>query len=159
MAKGSEKEMWKPESIVDMPIDELAIPPYGVRHHSEMQLSLLMESIRNYGFVTPVVVDSTGVVIAGSGRVQAAMRLGRKTVPVILHSELSEQQAREYAIVDNQISDMSSWDEDALDGALLKLQGMGLTLVGDIQIAAFEPSEAAMMVAEREMAKKSVSTG
>lgn len=74
----------------------------------------LMRSIRDYGFRQPIVVDGDMVVIAGHARLKAALRLKLETVPVIIASGLTEEQARAYRLADNKTGDLTAWDDRAL---------------------------------------------
>ena len=72
------------------------------------------ESIKQYGFQQPIVVDKNGVIIVGHTRYLAAKSLGMTTVPVIWASNLSEQQVKGYRLADNKTSDYSVWDNKKL---------------------------------------------
>ena len=79
-----------------------------------------MESIRKYGFVKPIMVDSNCVVICGHTRLMAALRLGLEEVPVIV-SDMSEDKAKQFRILDNKLAEKSEYDEDEL---INELKGM-----------------------------------
>lgn len=72
------------------------------------------ESIKQYGFQQPIVVDKNGVIIVGHTRYLAAKSLGMTTVPVIWASNLSDQQVKGYRLADNKTSDYSVWDNKKL---------------------------------------------
>lgn len=71
-------------------------------------------SIREYGFKQPIVIDEDNVVIAGHTRLKAAKVLGLDEVPVIVASDLTEEQVKAYRIADNKVSDFSIWDNKKL---------------------------------------------
>jgi TRAP-type mannitol/chloroaromatic compound transport system permease large subunit len=72
------------------------------------------ESIRQYGFKVPIIVDRNGVIVAGHTRMRAAKALGMETVPVIVADDLSDEQIRAFRIADNKVSDFSIWDNRLL---------------------------------------------
>lgn len=116
--------------------------------HSSTQVDRIARSIKEYGFNQPIVCDKEGVIIVGHARLEAAKKLGLKTVPV-LTATLTEQQAREYRILDNKLSDQAEYDFEALNIELEELQiegfdleGWGLELLqGEVDIEEIESSE------------------
>ncbi|UYV35770.1 site-specific DNA-methyltransferase [Rhodobacteraceae bacterium D3-12] len=90
--------------------------PYAnnARTHSEAQVALIAGSIREFGFNNPVLVDGENGIIAGHGRVLAALKLGMTNVPVIELSHLSEAQKRAYILADNRLAEQAGWDRDLL---------------------------------------------
>ena len=79
----------------------------------EKAVKAVAESIEKFGFQQPIVCDNSGVVVVGHTRLLAAKYLGLKTVPVV-HADLSEGKARAYRIVDNQVGEISKWDDELL---------------------------------------------
>lgn len=73
-----------------------------------------MESIRQYGFKVPMIVDKDMVIIAGHTRLKAAKKLGLDKVPCVIADDLTEEQARAFRIADNKVSDFSIWDNRLL---------------------------------------------
>jgi len=84
------------------------------RTHSEAQIKQLMRSIEHFGFTNPVLVDASGNLIAGHGRVAAAKRLKLKDVPTICLADMSEDDIRAYVIADNRLAENAGWDNDLL---------------------------------------------
>ena len=80
--------------------------PYAgnARKHSTRQLNQLVASLREFGFVNPVLVDANNMIIAGHGRVAAAKKLGLTQVPTFCVDHLSEAQKKAYSIADNRLS-------------------------------------------------------
>lgn len=115
-------------------VEEWAIQrvmPYAAnaKRHPELQLGQIMASIRQFGFTNPILVDGKGVVIAGHGRIQAAINLGLKKVPVIKLAHLSEDQAKALRIADNSIAQAgTSWDPDMLEAELASLRAVKFDL-------------------------------
>lgn len=111
-----------------------SLVPYArnARLHSEAQIDQLCQAIRRFGFVTPVACDDTGGIWAGHARVMAADRLGLARVPTIDISYLSPAERRAYALADNQMALLASWDEEILTGELADLQigGFDMDVIG-----------------------------
>lgn len=98
------------------------------RTHSSDQIEQLAASMREWGWTTPILVDETGGIIAGHGRVLAAQRLGMQEVPVIVAKGWTEAQRRAYVIADNKLALNAGWDEDILASELGELRGLGFNL-------------------------------
>jgi hypothetical protein len=91
------------------------IPYVGnARTHSATQIRQIAKSIQEFGFVNPVLVDHQNVIIAGHGRVMAAMELGMAEVPTIAVTGLSERQIRALILADNKIAFNAGWDMKVL---------------------------------------------
>ena len=102
------------------------IVPYAAnaKKHDTRQVSNVAESIRQYGFVQPVVVDAGGVIVIGHCRVLAAQKLGMEEVPCVCVSDLTPEQVNALRIVDNK-SNESPWDLGLLAGELPALDLSG----------------------------------
>ena len=138
-----------PEFIDQTPIDELVPYDNNPRTHSAVQIERLVNSLKEFGFTNPILVDDDCNVIAGHGRLEAAKIVGLKTVPTITLSHLSEDQRRAYVIADNQLALNSGWDDDLLQSELQALgdAGFDLSLLGwgdDIPSFAEEPDYSAL---------------
>jgi len=84
------------------------------RLHSEKQIDQIAASIREFGFINPIIIDSENGLIAGHGRVSAAKKLGLGKVPCIRADHLTEAQKRAYVIADNRLAELASWDNEML---------------------------------------------
>lgn len=111
-----------------------ALIPYArnSRTHSAQQVDKIAASIREFGFLNPIIVDGNNGIVAGHGRVLAAQKLGLTQLPVIEASHLTEAQKRAYVIADNRLALDAGWDNDMLKVELsdLKAGGFDLTLTG-----------------------------
>lgn len=89
--------------------------PYdrNAKKHDDRQITNVMESIRQFGFAQPIVVDKNNIVIIGHCRLIAAKRLGLRTVPVLRMEELTEEQAQKLRLLDNKLNE-SAWDMELL---------------------------------------------
>jgi len=112
--------------------------PYvnNARTHSAEQVSQISASIKEFGFNNPILSDGNKGIIAGHGRLQAAVKLKLDTVPVIELSHLSDIQKKAYILADNKLAMNAGWDEDLLK---LELDGL-LELDFDIELTGFDDS-------------------
>lgn len=112
------------------------------RTHSDAQVGKIASSIREFGFLNPVIIDGQNGIIAGHGRVMAAQKLGLETVPVIEASHLTEAQRRAYVIADNRLALDAGWDEEMLRVEFAELADIGL----DLDLTGFESDEIARLL-------------
>ncbi|MBI1308635.1 MAG: DNA methylase N-4 [Proteobacteria bacterium] len=120
-------------SVVNVNPAELKHYQRNARTHSKKQISRIAESIRQFGFNNPVLVDADNTIIAGHGRVLAAQQLGWATVPVIQLAHLNEAQRRAYIIADNKLAELAGWDNSLLQVEfqyLETLDGFDMTVTG-----------------------------
>lgn len=97
------------------PIASLAMHARNARTHDERNLKAIADSLAKFGQQKPIVVASDGVVMAGNGTLQAAMRLGWSEIAVVTLAVPSDHpDARGYAVADNRSADLSTFDRDAL---------------------------------------------
>ena len=113
------------------------------RTHSDAQVGQIAASIKEFGFLNPIIVDGESGIIAGHGRVLAAQKLGLAELPVIEAGHLSDTQRRAYIIADNKLAMNAGWDDEILrveldalgvDGFDLELTGFSLDEIADLQI-------------------------
>jgi ParB family chromosome partitioning protein len=91
------------------------LKPYGrnAKKHPEYQLQKIEDSIREFGFNQPLVVDKNNVIIVGHGRYEAAASLGIENVPCVVIDKLTSAQMKAYRLIDNRIA-QTGWDYDLL---------------------------------------------
>ena len=104
-------------------VGEIITYKQNARVHSDNQVSQLVNSIREFGFTNPVLIDEHGELIAGHGRLAAAAILQMDSVPAIRLTGLSEKQIKALRIVDNQLALNASWDLDLLAAEIVELEG------------------------------------
>ena len=104
--------------------------PYArnARTHSEEQIAQVAASIREFGFVNPILIDEESTVIAGHCRLAAARKLGLAEVPTIRLTGLTAPQRKALALADNKLAMNAGWDEELLRLELEELQGLGFDL-------------------------------
>ena len=115
--------------------------PYirNARTHSESQIAQIAASIKEFGFLSPILIAEGNTILAGHGRLAAARKLGLTKVPCVKESHLTETQRRAYIIADNKLSLNAGWDEDILAIELSELQGADF----DLDLLGFDESELA----------------
>jgi len=91
-------------------------------------IDALRASIREFGFLIPIVIDSNNVLVAGHTRVEAARAEGYTHVPGMLADHLTEDQIRAFRIIDNRVAEFSTWDVDLLSQEVAHLQSVGVSL-------------------------------
>jgi ParB-like chromosome segregation protein Spo0J len=102
------------------------------RTHSEEQVTQIAASIKEFGFLNPVIIDAEKGIIAGHGRVMAAKKLGMTELPAVEASHLTDAQRRAYIIADNKLALNAGWDDEMLrvEFAELTEAGFDLDLTG-----------------------------
>jgi len=106
------------------------LTPYAAnsRTHSDEQIKQICQSIKEFGFTNPVLVDEEGGIIAGHGRVMAAKKLGMEDVPCVTLAGLSESQKRAYVIADNQLALNAGWDLETLKLEIEELRSVDFNI-------------------------------
>jgi ParB-like chromosome segregation protein Spo0J len=99
--------------IIQRKVSELVPYAKNTKKHDKKQIANVAESIKQYGFVQPVVIDKDGVIVIGHCRVLGAKKLGLKEVPCVCVDDLTPEQVNALRIVDNK-SNESEWDMDYL---------------------------------------------
>lgn len=113
--------------------------PYinNARTHSSEQVSQIAASIKEFGFTNPVLIDSNNGIIAGHGRVQAAIKLNMVEVPTICLDALTKAQVKAYILADNRLAENAGWDLDLISIELQELKDLDF----DIDLIGFDPDE------------------
>jgi ParB-like chromosome segregation protein Spo0J len=114
------------------------------RTHSDAQVAKIAASIKEFGFLSPIIADGDNGIIAGHGRIMAAQKLGLATLPVIEAGHLTEAQKRAYIIADNRLALDAGWDNDLLKIELQDLEADGF----DLSLLGFEVDEMAALFDE-----------
>lgn len=103
--------------------DPLDLIPYENNPRiNDYAVKKVLESIKEYGFTNPILVDAGLVIIAGHTRREAAILAGLEKVPYIIKDDLTPEQVKAYRIADNKLAELSTWDEAALKAELFELQ-------------------------------------
>lgn len=137
-------------AVKDLPtirIDELIPYENNAKIHGPEQIEQLRRSLREFGFVSPVLIDEDKNLIAGHGRVEAARAEGMTEVPYVTVSELSEAQRRAYIIADNRLAETGEWDAARLKFEMEELSSLsfdtsltGFTMDNILLLSGDEPA-------------------
>lgn len=133
----SKKETPDAKNFPRVPVADLVPYARNSRTHSPEQVARVAASIREFGFLNPVIVDSTGMIIAGHCRVMAAQKLGLESVPCVDASHLTEAQKRAYVLADNRLALDAGWDDEMLRIELQDLATGGF----DLELTGFTDAE------------------
>ncbi len=133
--------------IIQVDTKSLKQDPKNARKHSDKNLLAIVGSLKEFGQRKPIVVRG-GTVLAGNGTLTAALTLGWDKIDVVLADELTDAQAKAYALSDNRTSELGMWDMDRLGESLQELRedGFDLNQIGfdvsdlDNMFPEFEPS-------------------
>lgn len=115
--------------ITDMSVNDLT-PYENNPRRNEHAVKYVANSIKQFGFKVPIVIDKNNVVVAGHTRLMAAKELGLETVPCIRADDLTDEQVKAFRLADNKVSEMSSWDFEALDQELAALDDIDMSRFG-----------------------------
>jgi DNA modification methylase len=120
-------------------VGDLTLDPRNPRQHSQRQVNQIADSIREFGFLMPVVVDDTAQVVIGHARVLAAKKLDMPRIPVVEIKHLSKTQLKALRIADNRLAQNAHWDERLLGESFLELKELDLDF--DLSITGFSLPE------------------
>lgn len=121
------------------------------RTHSKKQIEQIATSIRRFGFTNPVLIDDADGIIAGHGRVAAALLIGMDEVPTVRLSHMTEAEIRAYVIADNRLAENAGWDRQLLAVEFQYLAELDLDF--DVTITGFELPEIDVIIGELEAEK------
>ena len=130
-------------------IDKLVPYVRNARTHSKEQILQLRASLREFGFVNPVIVDKDLNIIAGHGRILAAKEEGITEVPCVFAEHLTEAQKRAYIIADNRLAMNAGWDMEMLSVEISELQGVDF----DLSVLGFDEAELSKLMGDIEDVK------
>lgn len=122
----------KEEKIIYKNIDDL-IPYENNPRLNDQGVDALAESIKEFGFKVPIIIDSDGVIVAGHTRLKACKKLGIEEVPCIVADDLTDEQIKAFRLADNKVAELSDWDLDKLKEEIGELD-IDMTKYGFVQI-------------------------
>ena len=109
----------KPKLLIKN-VEEL-IPYENNPRNNDAAVPMVAESIKEFGFKVPIIIDKDNVIIAGHTRLKAAKMLGLKEVPCILADDLTDEQAKAFRLADNKVAELSEWNFERLE---IELEGL-----------------------------------
>jgi len=141
MEANMSKKQWPADSVIRRKISSIIPYARNSRTHSDEQIAQIAASINEWGFTTPILIDESGEVIAGHGRLLAAQRLGLEEVPTMTAAGWSDAQKKAYVIADNKLALNAGWDDEILK---IEMQELG-DLNFDLTLTGFEIEEMASL--------------
>lgn len=108
-------------NIIVKKVDDL-IPYENNPRDNDKAVDVVANSIKEFGFKVPIVVDKNNVIVTGHTRLKAAKKLGLDSVPVIVADDLTEEQIKAFRLADNKTSEFADWDFVSLEEELSKLE-------------------------------------
>lgn len=124
--------------IITKKVDEL-IPYERNPRKNDEAVECVANSIKEFGFKVPIVIDKDNVIIAGHTRLKGAKKLGLKEVPCIVADDLTEEQVKAFRLADNKVSEVAEWDMTLLGEELLDIEDLDMT---DFGFELFDEEEA-----------------
>jgi DNA modification methylase len=115
------------------------------RTHTAKQIKQIAASIKEFGFISPILIDGADGIIAGHGRAEAATLIGMSDVPTVRVDHLTPAQIRAYVIADNRLAENAGWDRELLT---LELQELSVDLNFDVTVTGFETAEIDLLINE-----------
>lgn len=129
--------MGKIADVQEVTLTKLVPYVNNAKIHSEEQVTMIASSIREFGFLSPVLIDRDFNIIAGHGRVMAAKKLNMESVPCVFVEGLTEAQRKAYILADNRLGELADWDMDLVNMELEALDDMDF----DVSLTGFEMPE------------------
>ncbi|MDE7363473.1 MAG: ParB N-terminal domain-containing protein [Ruminococcus sp.] len=133
-----------------VPTDKLIPYANNARTHSREQITKLRSSLREFGFINPIIIDKNFNVIAGHGRFSAAKEENYTEVPCVFVEHFTEAQKKAYILADNRMALDAGWDEDLLAVEMEELQNLGF----DLGLTGFDEKELADLFASDDDAQQ-----
>lgn len=124
----------------EVKIEKIKAYEKNAKKHGEEQIKLIANSIKQFGFRQPIVLDKNNEIVIGHGRYEAAKLLDMKTVPCIMADDLSEEEVKALRIADNKLNE-SPWDFSFLDEELASITDIDMTDFGFLPMQEFDDKE------------------
>ena len=115
--------------IIERKLEEL-IPYENNPRKNDDAVKAVAESIKEFGFRSPIILDENDTIIAGHTRLKAAKKLGLETVPTIKITDLTPEQVKAYRLADNKAAEQSRWDYELLEQELRGIEDIDMTAFG-----------------------------
>ena len=124
-------------------IDTLIPYARNARTHSDAQIAQIAASIKEFGFLSPIIIAEDNTILCGHGRFYGAKKLGLQKVPCVMENHLTEAQKKAYILADNRMALDAGWDDELLAVEMEELQNLGF----DLGLTGFDEKELADLFA------------
>lgn len=114
-------------NIIDKSLTDI-IPYENNPRNNDEAVEPVANSIKEFGFKVPIVIDKNNIIVAGHTRYRAAKKLGLETVPCIVADDLNEEQIKAFRLADNKVSEIATWDYNALNFELENILELDMTM-------------------------------
>ena len=125
--------------IINKKIEELKPYKNNPRNNDEA-VDYVLNSIKEFGFKVPIIIDKNNEIIAGHTRLKAIIKLGLKEVPCIIADDLTEEQVKAFRLADNKVSEIAEWDFDLLEQELEEIQDIDMNMF-DFDLSSLDNEE------------------
>ena len=115
--------------VVDMSIEDI-IPYDNNPRRNEKAVDAVANSIKEFGFKNPIILDKNKVIISGHTRRLAALKLKLETVPCYIATDLTEEQITAFRLADNRVASFATWDEEKLNKEIAEIKNIDLIYFG-----------------------------
>ncbi|MAF68665.1 MAG: DNA methylase N-4 [Micavibrio sp.] len=132
--------------IENIKLDKLSPYDNNPRTHSTKQIEQIVNSIKQFGFTIPILIDEKDMILAGHGRLLAARQMDLESVPCLRATSMSEAQKRAYIIADNKLTENGGWDNELLIEEFQYLESLDLDF--DLSITGFETAEIDILLSD-----------
>ena len=127
--------------IIEKSIESIIPYDKNPRFNDEA-VKYVAESIQQFGFKVPIIIDKDNVIIAGHTRLKAAKELGYETVPCVLADDLTPEQVKAFRLADNKVAEYSEWDMDLLQSELMEIESIDMESLGFEEMEDLDTAEA-----------------
>lgn len=119
--------------IVMSKINDL-IPYENNPRNNDEAVQYVAESIKNFGFKIPIIIDKEKTIVAGHTRLKAAVQLGMEQVPCIIADDLTEEQVKAFRLADNKVGEIAEWDYEMLQKELAEIENIEMQDLGFAEV-------------------------
>jgi ParB-like chromosome segregation protein Spo0J len=117
------------EKIIEKKIEEV-VPYENNPRNNDKAVKFVANSIKQFGFKVPIIIDKNGVIVAGHTRLKAAKKLGMKMVPCIVADDLTPEQVKAFRLADNKTAELADWNDELLESELADIDDIDMGQFG-----------------------------
>ncbi len=117
------------EKIIEKKIEEV-VPYENNPRNNDTAVKFVANSIKQFGFKVPIIIDKNGVIVAGHTRLKAAKKLGMKMVPCIVADDLTPKQVKAFRLADNKTAELADWNDELLESELADIDDIDMGQFG-----------------------------